>query len=210
LTLGLPWVFSYNPAPSSEGNKVDLDIVFRRAMGLRTVVGLGLVAVLGGCAHHQKGFRCELPPPLFLIVAAGNDLNPSERGEALPTLVRVMQLSSVAKADTYDPKDLWDRASETLGPDLIAQEEFTVEPGERILRWVNRRGLTNYLMAVALFRQPTGTDWRTVVPLAPIEEDECPAEAPPPRTGNPKPGDLKLQVSLDRFLIQGGKVGVSK
>jgi hypothetical protein len=28
--------------------------------------------------------------------------------------------------------------------------------------------------------------------------------------GNPKSGDLKIQVSLDRYLIQGGKLGATR
>ena len=65
-------------------------------------------------------------------------------------------------------------------------------------------------MAVALFRVPTGNDWRAVIPLAPIEEDECPADAPPPRTGNPKSKDLKVQVTLDHYLVEGAKAGVTR
>lgn len=188
---------------------MDIDNGFGRAWGLRTLVGLCLLVGVG-CAHTQKGFRCELPPPLFLIVAAGPELNPSEWGEPLPTMVRILQLSSIAKADMLEPFELWDHAAEALGPDLIAQEEVTIEPGERMLRWVNRRGLTNYLMVVGLFRHPIGTDWRAVVPLAPIEEDACPAEAPQPRTGNPKAGDLKIQVSIDRYLVKGANVGARR
>jgi type VI secretion system protein VasD len=169
-----------------------------------------LLAAASGCAHQQKGFRCDLPPPLFLTIAAGPNLNPSEEGEALPTLVRVFQLSSMTKAETLESKDFWEHPSETLGPDLIAQEELTLEPGERVSRWVNRRGPTNYIVAVALFRAPTGTSWRTVVPLAPVLEDDCPADAPPPRTGKPLEGDVRLLVSLLGYEIEGTRVGGSR
>lgn len=171
------------------------------------------VLLLGGalgCAHQKKGFRCDLPPPLFLTMAAGPNLNPSVEGEALPTLVRIFQLSSMTKAETLESKDFWEHPAETLGPDLIAQEELTLEPGERTSRWINRRGPSNYVLAVALFRTPTGTSWRTVVPLAPVLEDECPAEAPPPRTDRPGDRDLKLLVSLLGYSIEGTKVGGSR
>jgi type VI secretion system VasD/TssJ family lipoprotein len=168
-----------------------------------------VLVAASGCAHPQKGFRCDLPPPLFVTLAAGPNLNPSEEGEALPTLVRIFQLSSVAKAETLAAKDLWEHPVETLGPDLIFQEELTLEPGERASRWINRRGPTNYIMAVALFRAPTGTSWRTVVPLAPVLEEDCPADAPAPGGGTGKPGerDVKVLVSLLGYAIEGTRVG---
>lgn len=172
---------------------------------------LALASVLcmcaSGCAHQQKGFRCDLPPPLFVTIAAGPNLNPSIEGEALPTLVRIFQLSTMTKAETLESKDFWEHPAETLAPDLIAQEELILDPGERASRWINRRGPTNYIVAVALFRAPSGTSWRTVIPLAPVLEDDCPADAPPPRTGTPREGDVRLLISLLGYEIEGTRVG---
>lgn len=183
--------------------------VRHRTLGLRTLIGVCVIAGMG-CAHRQKGFRCELPPQLFLTVSASANLNPNEAGEPLPTVVRIFQLASMTKADTFDSKDFWEHPAETLGTDLVAQEEFTLDPGEQSMRWVNRRGPTNYLVAVALFRQTKGKSWRTVVPLTPVDEDDCPADAPPPRTDNPRTDDVKILISLQRFEIEGTRIGARR
>jgi type VI secretion system VasD/TssJ family lipoprotein len=186
--------------------KVDVDKVWRHSwVRWALFVALG---VLGTGCPHRVGFRCELPPPLFVTFSASGDVNPSEAGEALPTLVRVFQLSSMVKAEAMEARDFWERPAEALGADLLAQEEFTLEPGERTSRWVNRRGPTNYLVAVALFRKPTATSWRTVVPLSQVDESGCPADAPGPRTGNPGPDDVRISVSLREYEILGGRLGV--
>lgn len=151
-----------------------------------------------------------MPPPLFLVVNGGPSLNPSDLGEPLPTLVKVLQLRTVAKLETLEPSELFTHTTEALGPDLVSEEEFTLEPGERVLRWINRQGPTNYLVAMALFRAPQGPSWRAVMPLAPVDEDDCPSDAPPPRTGNPRPGDLQVLVNVDGYQIAGGRIGARR
>lgn len=181
----------------------------RAAWRLHTWIGLSAL-VLAGCQIPKKGFRCEAPPPIHLTILAGENLNPSDRGEPLPTRVKILQVSNLTKVDSLESKDFWDKAADKLGADLLFQEDLTIDPGERNARWVNRLGPTNYIVAGALFRKPEGYSWRAVVSLLPVSEVDCPLEAPPPRLGEPLPKDTMVVFSLQRFTIDGSVVGAKR
>lgn len=176
----------------------------------RFVRVLPVVVLAAACAHKPKLVRCESPPPFFVTLAAAPNLNPDPSGGALPTAVRLFQLTSLAKAEGLEARDFFDKIGELLGEDMISMEDLTLEPGERVERWLNRKGASNYLVAVALFRQPKGNSWRTVISIPLMDEADCPADVLPPRVGKPGKRDLKMLISLQGFEIEGTKLGVAQ
>jgi type VI secretion system VasD/TssJ family lipoprotein len=60
-----------------------------------------LVAAATGCGIFGKGGE-STPSPLDVVVTAAPRLNPDERGESLPTLVRLIQLKSAGKLESAD------------------------------------------------------------------------------------------------------------
>ena len=55
-----------------------------------------------------------------------------------------------------------DRDKDTLGDDLLAVQELTINPGETLRPAIVRNAQAGYIAAVALFRKPGAAGWRAV------------------------------------------------
>ena len=128
----------------------------------RIVLGLAAIVVMVGC---NKSTVCTVPEPANLWVRGTADLNPNSSGEPLPTLVRVYQLSNLGELEQASFEQMMQRPEEVLGDTLLASEEVTVYPGRSTFRSFERDPGANYLVGVAVVRQPGGTQWRAVLPM---------------------------------------------
>ena len=117
-----------------------------------------LVALsLAGCASAPK------PPPPTVIqvdleVAPG--VNPDLRGRASPVVMKFFELKSLAAFEGADFFSLFEKEKETLGADLVAREEYQLQPQEnrKFERTLQRD--TRYVGVVAAFRDLERAKWR--------------------------------------------------
>lgn len=116
---------------------------------------------------------CAAPEPLRLSVQALAGLNPGEKGESLAVVVRLYQLKGTGKLQGAGFDDLLDHDKETLGDELAASTEVTINPGERLEPSIVRNPDATYLAGVALFRRPAGTTWRALQRLPPPDPQYC-------------------------------------
>jgi type VI secretion system protein VasD len=107
----------------------------------------------------------KAPAPVHVRVSAAARLNPDERGESLPTAVRVYQLKGAAKARAADLAPLLRDPKEALGDEFITVDELFVDPAGTSERTVAIDKAAQAVMVVAVFRRPAGDAWRDVVPL---------------------------------------------
>lgn len=133
----------------------------------RALVAFAAGVVAAGCGLFRTTPSDAPGEPLQVELAAGDRLNPDERGESLPTVVHLYQLKSAAKLEAADYERFYRAANETLGADLLQAQEFTLLPGGKLRRRVERERAAKVLAVVALFRRPTGDSWRTFVELPP-------------------------------------------
>jgi type VI secretion system protein VasD len=127
-------------------------------------IGFGLLAVLV-LAACNKSTVCTVPEPANLWVRGSADLNPDASGDPLPTLVRVYQLSNLGQLEQASFEQMMRQPDEVLGETLIASEEVTVYPGRSTFRSFERDPGANYVVGVAVVRQPGGTQWRAVLSM---------------------------------------------
>jgi type VI secretion system protein VasD len=148
---------------------------------------------------------CETPPPFFLTLRGEERLNQDALGRSLPTLVRVLQLKSTARLEELEATELWQRGEERLAADLVASEELTVSPGEAQERWVSRSPGARVVVLAGLFRQPSGTSWRSLQVLPGVPADLCRTDA---RALTDPPGgrDVRLGFVLEDFAIRAEAV----
>jgi type VI secretion system protein VasD len=128
----------------------------------RIVLCLGAIFALAAC---NKSTVCTVPEPANLWVRGSVDLNPDASGDPLPTLVRVYQLSNLGELEQASFEQMMRRPEEVLGETLLASEEVTVYPGRSTFRSFERDPGANYVVGVAVVRQPGGTQWRAVLPM---------------------------------------------
>jgi type VI secretion system protein VasD len=144
-------------------------------LGLASALATGFFTSSAGCSHTPPPppTPCTAPEPFRINVRASARLNPGEKGEALATVVRLYQLKGIAKLSGASFDDLLDHDKDTFGDDLLAQQELTINPGDQATPPAVRNPDANYLVVVALFRQPVGTNWRAVKKLPPPDPDYC-------------------------------------
>ncbi len=152
------------------------------------------------CAKRVGPAPCETPPPIQVVLDISEQVNPDPRGRSLPTVVQVIQLKDSAKLERAGFRDLWGRPKEFLGEDLLQVSEFTVSPGQKTQRWIQRDPKARFILAMGHFRQPLGYSWRTVSALDPVLPPFC-VERPAGDQGDPRPGDVQLRYRLQGYQI---------
>ncbi len=159
-------------------------------------------AAAAGCAHTPSApFHCDSPPPFHVSLQGAERLNPDPDGNALPTVVRVLQLSGSSRLENAQFNGLWQNPEEALGPDLIRMDEVTVDPGQTSGHWYNRDPKAKYVVAVGIFRQPSGDFWRAAVSLAPVSREQCVPPAGAARSGPPQRTDVQVVFRLEDYRI---------
>ncbi len=176
--------------------------VHSRSRARQLLLPLLLVAVVGAsCANKRVGLPvCETPPPFQVVLDISEQVNPDPRGRSLPTVVQVLQLKDSVKLERAGFRDLWNRPQEFFGEDLLQTAEFTVAPGQKVQRWIQRDPKARFVLAMGHFRQPLGYSWRTVTALEPVPQVFC-FERPAGDQGDPRPGDVQLRYRLQGYQI---------
>ena len=120
---------------------------------------------------------CPARAPALLRIVATDHMNPSTRGEGLPTELRLYQLRDARALEGLSFEDLWHQGGAALGASLVSEETLTVYPGETTAHPLTLQDGSAYLGAIVIVREPEGRSWTTVTPLADTSHQSCP-EAP--------------------------------
>ena len=149
-------------------------MVYRSSRPTLAAVALALALGCGGAEKVVK--ECAPAKTARVTLAASDRLNPDDQGRALPTVVRLYQLTDLARLETAEFEDIWLRAAETLEKDLVKHDEITLYPGKAEVKTVEMGGDVKFVVAVGLFRKPAGTSWRDVweVPSPQCGKDDKP------------------------------------
>jgi type VI secretion system protein VasD len=174
------------------------------------LVVLGVAAVAGAapaCSHAsstpaQSPQACASPEPLRIALHASPHLNPSEKGEALATVVRVYQLKGTGKIAVASFDDLLDHDRDTLGEDFVAVQEVTLEPTATLDPPLVRSAEATHVVVVALFRKPTGTAWRAIEKLPAPDPQYCHAAAATGKGPPSKDSALRFEVYDSRIATK--------
>ena len=138
----------------------------RDPQGCRLSVAFWLLAALAGCkttGAQGGGATCSVQ----VMLSAAEQVNPDRQGRALPTLVRLYQLRATTRLAEASFEAIWERDREILADDLLDSREATVYPGEEQVQRFPLSPGARHLVAVAIFREPSGEAWRAAVPLDP-------------------------------------------
>ncbi|APR81430.1 Type VI secretion lipoprotein/VasD [Minicystis rosea] len=174
---------------------------------LRTLAALAIIGL------GAPGLGCSSPPPaqptkpcdvqvVTLNIYAADNINPNERGNTRPVVVRLYQLKNDVRMEnaTYDEILLKDK--ETLGDDMAKVDEVSVFPNDLVQVRFERIKEATVLAGVALFRSPKGNSWKTFYGFPPMPaEASCggrTADAGPPQA------DPKTAFFIESTKIDNG------
>lgn len=114
-----------------------------------------------------------------VVMQATHEVNRDRDGQSLPTSVRFYQLKDVGNLKNAGFEDVWVRAEETLGEDLVDVQESVVFPSQSKSEVLLINDEAHYLAAAAIFREPKGVTWRAFAKLPPPGDvDRCAKREP--------------------------------
>lgn len=186
-------------------------MLFRRLAPHRVLaatVNVGLVAALGlgapGCKKKSEAPSCvpeeHAKFKVRVVVQPTAALNPDETGAPLPTVLRLYQLSSDEAVPMLDFRETWQKGKEVFGDSFVAEDERQIYPGKAELIEIEPDPKATHILAVALFREPTGINWYRLWDVPKYHGDSvCLAQK------NKKTwADPCFYVLLDGSLVDGG------
>src|SRR5215203_2488957 len=144
-----------------------------RTFGLHPVVALGVALLLSACAAKPP------PPPASVTgtVQASAQVNPSASKRPSPLLIRIYELKSAATFNAADFMSLYQRDQGELRGDLLAKEEFVLNPGESKTFAKTLAPDTRFIGVVAAYRDLEHAKWRTVVAVQPNQPQKVTVNA---------------------------------
>jgi len=132
---------------------------------LKTLTALASLVLLAGCSSLSP---YSTVTKLNLTLTASDQLNPDLNGRPSPIVVRLLELKHPVAFENADFFSLYERAKESLAPDLVTSEELELRPGETVQLKLSVEEGSRYVGVLAAYRDLPETKWRYTVPLTPV------------------------------------------
>jgi type VI secretion system protein VasD len=164
---------------------------------LATSLWLAVCLAVVGCAGAPP--TCKVPSALELEIETSDRVNRDGEGRSLPTVLRIYQVTDVSLLQMAAFDDMLEKPKETLAATLVASDELTIYPGQITVRRFERNEKADFLVIMAVYRNPIGTAWRTIEEL-PIPSDPC--QEQDNDKAAPKLVDLRIRAFMEDYRIE--------
>jgi len=155
-----------------------------KTFALHPLAALGVALVLSACGSKPPA----KPASVTGTVQASTQVNPSASKRPSPLLIRIYELKSAANFNAADFMSLYQRDQGELGADLLAKEEFVLNPGESKIFAKTLAPDTRFLGVVAAYRDLEHAKWRTVVAVQPNQPQKVTVTA----------GELAVEAAISK------------
>ena len=135
----------------------------------KTLTALMALVLLAGCSSMSPYSKVT---KLNLTLTASDQLNPDLNGRPSPIVVRLFELKHPVTFENADFFSLYERAKESLNPDLVASEELELRPGETVEMKLKVEEGSLYVGVLAAYRDLPESQWRYTVQITPLEVTE--------------------------------------
>ena len=132
----------------------------------KTLTAFAALVLLAGCSSLSPYSHVT---KLNLKLTASDQLNPDLNGRPSPIVVRLFELKHPVTFENADFFSLYERAKESLAPDLVASEEIELRPGETVEMKLSVKEGSRYVGILAAYRDLPETRWRYTVQVSPME-----------------------------------------
>lgn len=136
----------------------------------KTLTALMAVVLMTGCSSLSPYSEVT---KVNLKLTGSDQLNPDLNGRPSPVVVRLFELKHPVTFENADFFSLYERAKESLAPDLVASEEIELRPGETIDLKLSVEEGSRYVGILAAYRDLPETKWRYTVRVTPVEVTEA-------------------------------------
>ncbi|RON03961.1 type VI secretion system lipoprotein TssJ [Pseudomonas brassicacearum] len=137
-----------------------------KAVIINMLTAFTALVLLAGCSSISP---YSTVTKLNLKLTASDQVNPDLNGRPSPIVVRLIELKHPVAFENADFFSLYERAKESLSPDLVASEELELRPGETVEFKLSVESGSRYVGVLAAYRDLRETQWRYVVPVTPAD-----------------------------------------
>ncbi|GFM80198.1 type VI secretion system-associated lipoprotein [Pseudomonas cichorii] len=131
----------------------------------KTLAALTALLLLAGCSTLSPYSHIT---KLNLKLTASDQLNPDLNGRPSPIVVRLFELKHPVAFENADFFSLYERAKESLAPDMVASEELELRPGETVELKLSVGEGSRYVGVLAAYRDLPETRWRYTLQVTPL------------------------------------------
>lgn len=130
----------------------------------KTLTALAALLLIAGCSSLSPYSNIT---KLNLKLTASDQLNPDLNGRPSPIVVRLFELKHPVSFENADFFSLYERAKESLAPDMVASEELELRPGETVEFKLSVEEGSRYVGVLAAYRDLSDTQWRYTLKVTP-------------------------------------------
>lgn len=135
----------------------------------KTLTALAALVLMAGCSSLSPYSNIT---KLNLKLTASDQLNPDLNGRPSPIVVRLFELKHPVAFENADFFSLYERAKESLAPDMVASEELELRPGETVEFKLRVEEGSRYVGILAAYRDLSDTQWRYTLQVTPLDETD--------------------------------------
>ncbi|MBA1232778.1 type VI secretion system lipoprotein TssJ [Pseudomonas viridiflava] len=128
------------------------------------LAALTALVLLAGCSTLSPYSHVT---KLNLKLTASDQVNPDLNGRPSPVVVRLFELKHPVAFENADFFSLYERAKESLAPDMVASEELELRPGETVELKLSLQEGSRYVGVLAAYRDLPDSRWRYTLQVAP-------------------------------------------
>jgi len=121
-----------------------------------------LVSMLSACTVANMAVN----PYEKIALVGADDLNPDINGRPSPVQSKVLHLTSRATFDNLDFDDLFYNAKNLLSDELLLEENYTLQPKQKIKQKLLVDKGTQFVAVLAAYRDLDNARWRYVMPIS--------------------------------------------
>lgn len=136
----------------------------------KMLTALAALVLLAGCSALSPYSHLT---KVNLKLTASDKVNPDLNGRPSPVVVRLFELRHPVTFENADFFSLYERAKESLTPDLVAVEELELRPGETVDLKLSVEEGSRYVGVLAAYRDLPETSWRYTVQATPAQVTEA-------------------------------------
>ncbi|MGJ7515829.1 type VI secretion system lipoprotein TssJ [Pseudomonas baetica] len=136
---------------------------------IKTLTACVTLVLLAGCSSLSPYSSVT---KLNLKLTGSDQLNPDLNGRPSPIVVRLFELKHPVTFENADFFSLYERARESLAPDLLTSEELELRPGEIVEMKLRVEEGSRYVGILAAYRDLPKTQWRHTIQITAREVTE--------------------------------------
>ena len=131
---------------------------------LKTLMACAALIWLAGCSSLTP---YSTMTKVNLKLTANDQLNPDLNGRPSPIVISLFELKHPVAFENADFFSLYERAKDSLTPDLVASEELELRPGETVELKLSVEQGSRFVGVLAAYRDLPDTQWRYTAQLTP-------------------------------------------